>query len=433
MKKLGLDLGSSSLGWFLREQEEIIDFGSIIFNSGMVKGTSGYSSPTKDRREARLKRNPIKARKYRKNLMLNELKRQSMVPLDEKEIKNWSEYKKGRSKNFPDNLDFKKWLACNFSFNNGSNYKNPYELRVKALDEKLTPMELGRALYHLVQRRGFKDIGETNKETKKQIERRKESGFQEALASHRTIAEALQKEYLEKNIRARDNYPYRDEYEEELLNILGKQGFSLKQNTKKEFEDEFVRGVHKAIIWQQPLKTQKGTIGKCTLEPKKRRCAISHPLFEISRAWQFINTIKVKKGEDDEFEFLPQTYRNKLYETVFLKNDKNFKFEDVRKTVDRFYGKKKIYNYPLDSKKQTYETTIAGMPFCKSILKLFGDTAKQDLIQIEQFTISTMPKNYFSYSVLDIWHNITEFDEDALAKFGSEKLQLQPIIKKKQR
>lgn len=430
MKKLGLDLGSSSLGWFLREQEEIIDFGSIIFNSGMVKGTSGYSSPTKDRREARLKRNPIKARKYRKTLMLNELKRHSMVPLDEKEIKNWSEYKKGRSKNFPDNLDFKKWLACNFSFNNGSNYKNPYELRVKALDEKLTPMELGRALYHLVQRRGFKDIGETNKETKKQIERRKESGFQEALASHRTIAEALQKEYLEKNIRARDNYPYRDEYEEELLNILGKQGFSLKKNTKKEFEDEFVRGVHKAIIWQQPLKTQKGTIGKCTLEPKKRRCAISHPLFEISRAWQFINTIKVKKVEDDEFEFLPQTYRNKLYETVFLKKDKNFKFEDVRKTVDRFYGKKKIYNYPLDSKKQTYETTIAGMPFCKSIIKLFGDTAKQDLTQIEQYTISTMPKNYFGYSVLDIWHNITEFDEDALEKFGSEKLQLQPLIKK---
>lgn len=47
MKKLGLDLGSSSAGWFLREDNEILKFGSVVFESGMVKGTSGYSSPTR--------------------------------------------------------------------------------------------------------------------------------------------------------------------------------------------------------------------------------------------------------------------------------------------------------------------------------------------------------------------------------------------------
>ena len=34
MKKLGLDLGSSSAGWFLRDNENIIDFGTVIFESG---------------------------------------------------------------------------------------------------------------------------------------------------------------------------------------------------------------------------------------------------------------------------------------------------------------------------------------------------------------------------------------------------------------
>ena len=41
--------------------------GVITFKSGMTKGTGGgYSSPTKDRREARSKRKLLQVRKYRK-------------------------------------------------------------------------------------------------------------------------------------------------------------------------------------------------------------------------------------------------------------------------------------------------------------------------------------------------------------------------------
>lgn len=431
MKKLGLDLGSSSIGWFLRDDEKILKYGSIIFESGMVKGTSGYSSPTKDRREYRLKRNPIKARKYRKKLMLQTLVNNGMVPLEIYELKKWTSYRKGEHKEFPSNSNFKNWIACDFRFDQGNIYKNPYDLRVKALNEKLTKLELGRALYHLAQRRGFKDIGETNKETQKQIDRREESGFQDALGKHRTIAEALQKEYLEKDIRARDNYPYREEYEDEFLKILSKQGFTLKQNEKGDFENDFVSDTHKAIIWQQPLKTQKGNIGKCTLEPKKRRCAISHPLFEVNRAWQFINTIKYKKNEDDSFEFIPQKYRDNLFHSVFLNQSGNFKFEKLRKAIDKLFQRKLIYNYRLDEKKGTYESTVAGMPFCKGVIKIFGDRALSDILKIEEYTQSSMPKNYENYSLLDIWHNITEFDNENLLEFGKQKLNLDFIERKR--
>ena len=143
-----------------------------------------------------------------------------------------------------------------------------------------------------------------------------------------------------------------------------------------------------------------------------------------------MNTVKIKDREDDDFEFLSQEYRKELYKTVFLGKDKNFKFEKIRKAVDRFYGKNKIYNYPLDSKSNTYETTVAGMPFAKSMIKLLGEKAKKDSAKVEQYTISTMPKNYSKYSLLDIWHNITEFDENALTKFGKEKLNLENRVKK---
>ena len=62
MKKLGLDLGSSSIGWLIREDEKIIKTGVITFQAGMLKGaTGGYTSPTADRRTARSKRRLIQA------------------------------------------------------------------------------------------------------------------------------------------------------------------------------------------------------------------------------------------------------------------------------------------------------------------------------------------------------------------------------------
>ena len=155
-KKLGIDLGSSSLGWFLREDDKRIDNGVIIFDTGMVKGKGGYSSPTKNRREARSKRRLIQARKYRKTELLKVLIDFGMVPLSKEELYIWSKYKKGQKRIFPEKELFKKWIACDFTYlENGINYQNPYELRANAIDNIVSRHELGRALYHIIQRRGY--------------------------------------------------------------------------------------------------------------------------------------------------------------------------------------------------------------------------------------------------------------------------------------
>src|SRR5690554_5035159 len=108
MTKLGIDLGSSSLGWSIREGDTFERKGVIIFNSGMVKGQGGYSSPTKDRREARSKRRLIQARKYRKWELLNVLINKDYVPLNKNELERWSKYKKGEIRKFPENEKFLK-------------------------------------------------------------------------------------------------------------------------------------------------------------------------------------------------------------------------------------------------------------------------------------------------------------------------------------
>ncbi|MCO5234620.1 MAG: hypothetical protein M9933_00010 [Chitinophagaceae bacterium] len=436
MRKLGIDIGSSSLGWTLRNDDNTFTSGVITFKSGMVKGTGGYSSPTKDRREARSKRKLIQARKYRKWELL-EILLNGYVPLAKTELEDWSKYKKGRAQKFPENPNFLKWLKCDFSYVGvATEYNNPYELRISALDnkKKLHKHELGRALYHLVQRRGYKDIGEADKETEKQIERRGESGFQKALDENRTIAEALQKEFLGKGKRARNQYPYRNEYENELLEILKAQKYDVSTNGRGEYQNEFVQKVRSAIIWQRPLRTQKGNIGKCTLEPTKPRCPVSHPVFEIFRAWSFINTIRYI-DENGKKKNLEAKERNLLFE-FFMKKEKNFKFEDIKTQLNKQLGNKTQYNYPLN-KEGIYDTSVSGMPVCKGLIDVFGDNVKNVLANLHQYNIGNAPKIINDYSIYDLWHILFAFDERTakdktfLEKFAIEKLNIQNEKNKK--
>lgn len=436
-KILGLDLGSSSIGWALRNENNNISTGVVTFDSGMVKGTGGYTSPTKDRRDARSKRRLLQARKYRKWKLLEVLIKNDYTPLIKDELEIWSNYKKGQSQKFPESRLFQKWLACDFNYQGGTNYKNPYELRVVALDNKISKHEFGRALYHLVQRRGYKNIGESDTdelnvdeakkdaETKKQLERREAYGFAQALQQHRTIAEALKKEFLDKGKRARNQYPLRKEYRAELEQLCKAQGFDISRDVMGAYKDDFVQELWKSIIWQRPLRSQKGNIGRCTLEKDRPRCPASHPLFEIFRAWQFINTIKY--GQDkNHMEFLPQEIRNKLFNDFFLKKGKNVKFTDIKKFLDKQFKSEYQYNYKDDH-------SAATMPICKGLIDVFGEPAEIQIKKLQTYIIGGAAKEdnkhktvhkviREKYSVFDLWHALYSFDELYLKYFSVQKL-----------
>lgn len=447
MKKiLGLDLGSSSIGWALRDEENNIKTGVVTFDSGMSKGTGGYTSPTKERREARSKRRLLQARKYRKWELLKILIKHNYTPLLEEELERWSKYEKGVPQKFPESPLFQLWLRCDFSYDGGIKYNNPYELRVKALDHTLSKHEFGRALYHLVQRRGYKNIGESDTdelnvdeakkdaETKKQLERREADGFSQALQQNRTIAEALKKEFLDKNKRARNQYPLRKEYRAELEALCKGQGFDISREPSGNYKDSIVQSFWKAIIWQRPLRSQKGNIGSCTLEKDRPRCPVSHPLFEIFRAWQFINTIKYKKDKVS-VESLPNEIRYKLYVDFFLKKDKNVKFAEIKKFLDKQFKNNYEYNYKDDH-------STATMPVCKGLIDIFGEPAEKQINDLHNYIIGGAAKDDNKhtrapkiinerYSVLDLWHALYSFDQAYLKYFAVEKLKIPDEITKK--
>src|SRR5690606_24978096 len=70
-----------------------------------------------------------------------------------------------------------------------------------------------------------------------------------------------------------------------------------------------------SIFYKRPLRSQKGLIGKCTLEPNKYRAPISHPAFETFRAWSFLNNIKYKEG--DTLKELPLELKQEIHSELF--------------------------------------------------------------------------------------------------------------------
>ena len=146
-RRLGIDLGTNSVGWSILEDDKIKDCGVLIFEQGIPaeKGVEAPQSPAADRRAFRSARRLKFRRRLRKYHVLKLLIENGMCPLDLQELKNWISHGV-----FPlNNRDFIAWL-------NSTRESNPYYFRARAATEKVPPFEFGRALFHIAIRRGFK-------------------------------------------------------------------------------------------------------------------------------------------------------------------------------------------------------------------------------------------------------------------------------------
>ncbi len=127
--RIGLDVGTNSLGWCVLELDgqgdphRIENAGVRIFSDGRKEKDKATLAVT--RREARLARRRRDRFKQRQTYLLSVLTDVGLFPKRKTELE-----------------DLQK--------------ENPLELRAKALQEKLKPYQVGRALFHLNQRRGFK-------------------------------------------------------------------------------------------------------------------------------------------------------------------------------------------------------------------------------------------------------------------------------------
>ena len=157
---LGLDLGPNSIGWALidEEKQSIIGTGARIFQEGVNSLNTGKEeSKNATRRAKREIRVQNRRRRMRKKKLIPFLKKVNLMPKENEE-------------------EFFKI--------------NPYEVRKKALYKQLSNFELGRAFYHLNQRRGFK----SNRKTEVLAESAKDKDKEKETGKVKTAISDLQKE-----------------------------------------------------------------------------------------------------------------------------------------------------------------------------------------------------------------------------------------------
>ena len=421
-KILGIDTGTNSLGWAIVEKQadeyHLLDKGVNIFQEGVKIEKGIESSKAAERtahKAARVRNYRIKLRKIRLLRILSDA--HLCPPLSKAELSAWR-----LKKEYPKNELFMQWQSTD-----DESEKTPYAYRHKCLHDCLDFSSitdryiLGRAFYHMIQRRGF-------------LSNRKDQSGDDTGMVKESISNLTQEmhdagyEYLgdyfyslyNKGEKIRNQYTARNEHY-----LAEFKAICEKQELDKNLGHEVVHQIEKAIFYQRPLKSQKGQVGKCVFEKNKTRCPSSHPMYEEFRMLSFINNIKIQTPNDDVLRPLSSEERALIMPLFFRKSKKLFDFEDIAKKLAPkkqygFYKKSSdaempyLFNYPMD-------TSVSGCPVTTVLKDIFGDNWIDSLC--ETYTLAE-GKSRLNV-VNDIWHVLFFYTDDAkLAEFAKNRLQL---------
>lgn len=270
--RLGIDVGSNSIGWCILDLDSggepcsVRDVGVRVFASG--RDPQSDTSLAVERRRARGMRRRRDRFLRRRDDLMAALVRHGLMPADEQA---------------------RKALEA----------RDPYELRARGLDEVLALHELGRALFHLHQRRGFKsnrksDRGDKETGPIKEGIAKLRSAMVEADA--RTYGEFLWMRHRDRRpVRARnvggakaayDFYPDRALTEEEFDRLWAAQAAhhpSLSPDAEADIRKIFFR--------QRPLRPINP--GKCTLRPEEQRAPVALPSSQRIRIHQDLGNLRI--------------------------------------------------------------------------------------------------------------------------------------------
>lgn len=315
-RTLGLDLGTNSVGWALIEEDggrptAIVATGVRIFQEAVDAKTR--LPKNQQRRAARALRRILDRRRRRKQKLRAILLRAGLLP---------------------ENL--LKSATPETVFNE---LGDPYALRKRGLDHALRPHEFGRVLTALCARRGFQSnrksllgalavefedlidaakhlggISATDSTARQEIE--KEEGI--VLAAIQTLRDDMQRtaartlgEYLADRPageRRRGRFTDRAMFREEFDLLWERQ----REHITALADDGLRARVFDAIFFQRPLKSSKALVGRCSLEPSRRRAAVARLESQRFRLLQDVNHLAVRNPVTGLFRDLDTPERQAL-------------------------------------------------------------------------------------------------------------------------
>jgi len=329
--RLGIDLGATSLGWSLIELDKnnepikLENVGVRIFPDGRDAKSKEPLNVT--RRTARGIRRNRDRYLQRRNDLMEYLIENNLMPKDISERKEL------------EHLD-------------------PYYLRAKGLDEKLTLFEFGRAIFHLNQRRGFKsnrklDSQDNESSVMKTAIIELAEKLQET--DSRTLGEYLynlnidlpKKEIVRskpKRVKKGDKtynlFPDRAMYLDEFEQLWEKQ-----QEFHSELTDEIKSNIENIIFYQRPLQPQEK--GSCQFEEGEFRCSFAYVTAQKFRIFQELNNLELLDFDKKSNKLTDEQQAIILH--VFL-TQKTATFKSLRRKLGKEFAKD--YTFNLESEKR---------------------------------------------------------------------------------
>ncbi|WP_299154949.1 type II CRISPR RNA-guided endonuclease Cas9 [uncultured Tateyamaria sp.] len=290
--RLGLDIGTNSIGWWLYGTEggritEVVDGGVRIFSDG--RDPKSKASLAVDRRAARAQRRRRDRYLRRKAALMKRMAQVGLMPADPAEAK-------------------------------ALEMLDPYELRASGLDRSLPLTHFGRALFHLNQRRGFKSNRKTDrgdnesgkiKDATARLDqammakgartygeflhmRRAAALDPKSVPSVRTRLTVARRDNAEKEEAGYDFYPDRKHLSEEFDKLWAAQARHSPDILTNDLRDEIAT----IIFHQRPLKTPE--VGLC-LFTDERRIPSAHPLNQRRILLETVNNLRIAaRGEPSQ-------------------------------------------------------------------------------------------------------------------------------------
>ncbi len=319
--RIGLDLGTNSLGWCVLDLDEnrhpigIRDIGVRIYKEG--RDPKSGASLAVDRRMARSARRRRDRYLGRRRALLAEMVEHGLMPKDDAARK-------------------------------ALELLDPFALRAAALDEKIPLHHLGRALFHLNQRRGFKsnrkaDRGNDDEKGKiaTGIDRLRAAMRENGARTYGEFLHMRRRSAIDKQhipaVRTRlrpepgenakgdgyDFYPDRSLFEAEFHAIWDAQSTHHGPALPDKLRDR----LHDIIFFQRNLKIPE--VGRCTFFEDKR-LPKAHPLFQTRRLYEEVNALKIEMPGEPSVD-LKLDQRDKII--LHLRSKRTASFAALRKLL----------------------------------------------------------------------------------------------------
>lgn len=297
--RLGLDLGTNSIGWAMIQLDpegapkKILKAGARIFSDGRdPKDKTSLATARRIARSARRRRDRYLKRRAR---LLKVLIKLGLMPADES-----------------------RRLTLRTL--------NPYFLRARAATDAVSPYELGRALFHLNQRRGFHSNRRVLNGDEQKLIGPKIEETRAALGS-RTAGQ-----YLWTRLQEGQSTRCRHELDLYFDRAMLKAEFEIirsRQGATQQLDDDAWNLLQSVIFFQRPLKPIEAA--PCSLDPSSgSRAPTALPSFQEFRILHELSNLRLI-GPDRRERALTTEEHSRAF--AILNRKKELPFEKLRKEL----------------------------------------------------------------------------------------------------